>query len=146
MATSSFQSFCVRQYTAVFSPACVKDMNCRTLSLCEDFSLCCVSTGQGQSGTGAIREGSTDSSTHTQNETQTKTHSDTHTSTGIQAAVDGTKETGRHRETLRHIFAEVRLVCDEHRVKAGQACRVLSWKGVAVDSQSTCCTRVGPFR
>ncbi|TNN67274.1 hypothetical protein EYF80_022523 [Liparis tanakae] len=34
-------SFCVRQYTAVLSPACVKDMNCRTLSFCEDFNLCC---------------------------------------------------------------------------------------------------------
>lgn len=101
VATSSFQSFCVRQYTAVFSPACVKDMNCRTLSLCEDFSLCCVSTGHGLSDTGEIRPGSTDNSTQTQTETQTKTHSETDTSTGIQAAVKKTEKT--LRDTLTHI-------------------------------------------
>ncbi|TNN34777.1 hypothetical protein EYF80_055059 [Liparis tanakae] len=90
------RSFCVRQYTAVFSPACVKDMNCRTLSLCEDFSLCCTRTGQGPSDTGAIRPGSSHNNTQTHTETHTKTHSETHTSTGIQAPA----KTARRSETL----------------------------------------------
>lgn len=97
-------------------------MNCRTLSLCEDFSLCCTETGHGLSDT--ERPCSTDSKTHTHTETHTRIHRGTHTSTDIQAEVMWTPDirVDGHRQTDRQTLTSY----DEIQVN----------KQTAVDRQS----------